>query len=406
MKDYSPYLAPIDAALPAMRETLMRLAGINSGSFNAAGVTAMAEAMREVFAPLQASSELLELELAPHRSVNDAGMSITRPVGKALRLRLRPTAPLQVFFCGHLDTVFAADHAFQAVRELDADTLNGPGVADLKGGLLVLFQALMALERSPWKEKIGWTVLMNPDEEIGSVSSAPLLVEAAKSHHLGLIYEPALPDGSLASARKGSGNFNVVVHGRAAHAGRDFDKGRNAIAACAEFISGLNALNGTREGVTINPGYVKGGGALNVVPDLAVFKFNVRTSQASDECWMHDELDLLMNRLNTREGLHCELSGGFTRPPKVVNVEIQRLMDYVGDCGKQLGLGLHFKPTGGCCDGNNLAAHGLANLDNMGVVGDRIHSDQEWMRVSSISERAKLSALLLLRLASGELQWN
>lgn len=404
MTDYHPYLAPIDSALPAMRETLMRLSSINSGSFNAAGVTAMAEAMRAVFAPLQASAELLELE--PFRSVSDAGLTLERPVGRALRLRLRPAAPLQVFFCGHLDTVFAADHAFQAVREIDADTLNGPGMADLKGGLLVLFQALMALERSPWKDRVGWTVLMNPDEEIGSISSAPLLKEAAQSHHLGLIYEPALPDGSLASARKGSGNFNVVVHGRAAHAGRDFDKGRNAIAACADFISGLNALNGTREGVTINPGYVKGGGALNVVPDLAVFKFNVRTSQASDECWMHDELDLLMTRLNAREGLHCELSGGFTRPPKVVNAEIQRLMDYVGDCGTKLGLGLHFKPTGGCCDGNNLAANGLANLDNMGVVGDRIHSAQEWMRVSSISERAKLSALLLLRLASGELQWT
>jgi len=198
----------------------------------------------------------------------------------------------------------------------------------------------------------------------------------------------------------------VVVRGRAAHAGRDFDKGRNAIAACAEFISGLNALNGQREGVTINPGYVKGGGALNVVPDMAVFKFNVRTAQPGDECWMHDELDLLMTRINAHEGLHCELSGGFTRPPKVVNAEIQRLMDYVGDCGQQLGLGLHFKPTGGCCDGNNLAAHGLANLDNMGVVGDQIHSDQEWMRVSSIAERGKLSALLLLRLSSGELQWN
>ena len=402
--NYTPYLSPIDAALPAMRETLVRLSGINSGSFNAAGVTMMAEAMREVFSPLQAHAELLTL--TAFRSVNDAGLTIERPVGKALQLRLRPQAPLQVFFCGHLDTVFAADHPFQAVKQIDADTLNGPGVADLKGGLLVLFQALMALERSPWKDQIGWTVLMNPDEEIGSVCSSPLLQAAAQSHHLGLIYEPALPDGSLASARKGSGNFNVVVHGRAAHAGRDFDKGRNAIAACAEFISGLNALNGRREGVTINPGYMRGGGALNVVPDLAVFKFNVRTVQASDECWMHDELDLLMNRLNAREGFHCELSGGFTRPPKVVNAEILRLMDYVGDCGQQLGLGLHFKPTGGCCDGNNLAAHGLANLDNMGVVGDRIHSDQEWMRVSSISERAKLSALLLLRLASGELQWN
>lgn len=404
MHDYTPHLAPIDATVPAMRDVLMRLSAINSGSFNAAGVTAMAAAMEDFFAPLGAASE--RLNLAPFRSVNDAGITLERPVGQALRLRLRPAAPLQLFFCGHLDTVFAADHPFQTPRLIDADTLNGPGVADLKGGLLVLFQALLALERSPWRERIGWTVLLNPDEEIGSVSSAPLLAEAAKTHHLGLIYEPALPDGSIASARKGSGNFNVVVRGRAAHAGRDFAKGRNAVAACAQFIAGLDALNGQREGVTINAGYVKGGGALNVVPDLAVFKFNVRTAQTSDECWMHDELDLLMTRLNAREGLHCELSGGFTRPPKIVTAEIQRLMDYVGDCGRQLGLGLHFKPTGGCCDGNNLAAHGLANLDNMGVVGDAIHSDREWMRVSSIGERARLSALLLLRLASGELSWN
>jgi glutamate carboxypeptidase len=404
MMDYTPYLAAIDADQPAMREALIALGNINSGSFNVEGVRRMAMAMRTVFAPLGATDELIDL--SPFSSVNEHGQTVQRAIGPALRLRCRPQAPLQVFFCGHLDTVFAADHPFQAVREVDADTLNGPGVADLKGGLLVLLQALLALERSPWKDRIGWTVLMNPDEEIGSQSSAHLLAEAARAHRLGLIYEPALPDGSIASARKGSGNFNVVVHGRAAHAGRDFAQGRNAIAACAEFIAGLNALNGQREGVTINPGFVKGGGALNVVPDLAVFKFNVRTAEAGDECWMHEQLDQLLSRLNARDGLRCELSGGFTRPPKVVNAEIRRLMDYVGDCGRALGIGLHFKPTGGCCDGNNLAAHGLANLDNMGVVGDAIHSDREWMRVSSIAERGKLSALLLLRLASGELSWT
>jgi glutamate carboxypeptidase len=162
MTDYTPYLAPIDAAVPAMRDTLMQLSAINSGSFHVAGVTRMAETLRELFAPLAASSELLTL--APFRSVNDAGETISRPVGPALRLRLRPEAPLQLFFCGHLDTVFAADHAFQTPRLVDADTLNGPGVADLKGGFLVLLQALLALERSPWKSRIGWTVLMNPED--------------------------------------------------------------------------------------------------------------------------------------------------------------------------------------------------------------------------------------------------
>jgi glutamate carboxypeptidase len=198
----------------------------------------------------------------------------------------------------------------------------------------------------------------------------------------------------------------VVVKGRAAHAGRDFTKGRNAIAAAAELVTALNALNGQRAGVTINPGYFKGGGALNVVPDTAVVKFNVRTSQPSDECWMQDELDLLMTRLAAREGYSCQLYGGFTRPPKVVTGQIQQLMDYVADTAGRLGTPVRYQATGGCCDGNNLAACGLPNLDNMGVLGDGIHSSAEWMQVDSLVSRAQLSALLLLRIASGELPWN
>lgn len=403
MNPHAAALALIDQQQAAAREQLVRLANINSGSFNADGVRATAEAFAALYAPLGAQAEWLEV--APYESTNDQGQRLQRPLGPALRLRQRPEAPLQVFFCGHLDTVFAANSPFQTARLIDDNTLNGPGVADLKGGLVALQLALSALEQSPLRERIGWTVLMNPDEEIGSRSSAPLLREAARQHQLGLIYEPAYPDGNLASARKGSGNFDLIVHGRAAHAGRDFAAGRNALVAAADFVRELNALNGQRGELTINPGYFHGGGALNVVPDLAVFKFNVRTAEPSDECWMQDQLDLLMTRLNHRDGLRCELVGGFTRPPKVVDAQMQRLIDYVGDCGRQLGLGLQFKPTGGCCDGNNLAAYGLPNLDNMGVVGGDIHSDREWMRLDSLAERAKLSALLLLRLASGELSW-
>jgi glutamate carboxypeptidase len=404
MTDHRPELQWIDGQLPAMRDALLQLAHINSGSFNAAGVDAVAARLAQLFEPLGASSERIALE--PFRSTADDGSIKQRAIGSALRLRKRPEAPLQIFFCGHMDTVYAIDSPFQQVRQLDADRLNGPGVADLKGGLLVMWLALSALERSPHRDRIGWEVLFNPDEEIGSRGSAPLLAEAAKRHHLGLIYEPAYADGNLASARKGSGNFDLVINGRAAHAGRNPEDGRNAIAAASELITALNALNGQREGLTLNPGYVRGGGALNIVPDLCVFKFNVRTSQPSDECWLHEQLDLLMTRVNARDGYSVELRGGFTRPPKVFDEKNQRLAAMIGDCGRALDLDLQFKPTGGCCDGNNLAAHGLANVDNLGVVGGEIHSDREWMRVSSLAERGKLSALLLLRLASGELSWS
>ncbi len=399
-----PALDWIDAQLPRMRDRLVRLANRNSGSFNVEGVDAVGRDLSAWFAPFGATTEFLDL--AAFTSTGDDGRPRQRPVGRAIRMRMRPEAPLRVFLCGHLDTVFAADSPFQSVVEASDDVLRGPGVADLKGGLMAMWAALGVLEQSPHRDRIGWEVLLNPDEEIGSVSSAPLLVEAAARNHLGLVYEPTLPDGNLAGARKGSGNFDLVVHGRAAHAGRDFAAGRNAIAACARLVEGVNALNGQREGVTINPGYVRGGGALNIVPDLAVFKFNARIAEADDACWLHDQLDLLLTRANDADGIHVERRGGFTRPPKPFDARNRRLGALIADCGRALGLSLEFNPTGGCCDGNNLHAAGLPNLDNLGVVGGDIHSDREWMRVSSMAERAKLSSLLLLRLASGELSWN
>jgi len=387
-----------------MREELLHLSNLNSGSFNAAGVDACAARLRQLFAPLGATAE--SIAVAPYRYTDDRGEWRERPLGHALRLRKRPDAPLRVFLCGHLDTVYGLDHPFQTAQAAGEDRLHGPGVADLKGGLLAMYLALSALERSPQRERIGWEVLFNPDEEIGSRGSAPLLAEAAQRNHFGLVYEPAYPDGGLASERKGSGNFDVVVRGRAAHAGRNPEDGRNAIAAAAALATQLQGVNGRREGLTLNVGYVHGGGALNIVPDRCVLKFNVRTSRHEDEAWLLDAVNRLLETANAREGYALELRGGFTRPPKPVSAGTARLQQLLGDCGRHIGLDLQFRPTGGCCDGNNLAAHGLANVDNLGVVGGEIHSEREWMRLSSLGERGKLSALLLLRLAAGELSWQ
>lgn len=402
-EEFAPHLQWIDAQRPELCDAVLRLSNLNSGSLNPAGVRAVAEQMLTRFQPLGCTPEWIDVP--PLRSTTDGGTVREAALGPALRLRQRPDAPLQIFLGGHLDTVFPVDHPFQTARQEDDDTLHGPGVADLKGGLLVMWTVLAALERSPWRERIGWEVLLNPDEELGSQGSDALLKSAAARNRFGLVFEPSLPDGSLASSRKGSGNFDVIVHGRAAHAGRNPEAGRNAVRAAADVIAAVDALNGCREGVTFNAGYVHGGGPLNVVPDLCVFKFNVRTAQPSDTCWVEEQIDLILTRAQ-RDGIRFELRGGFTRPPKVVDQRQQQLMDLLTDCGRDLGTALTFKPTGGCCDGNNLAAYGLPNVDNLGVVGRDIHSDQERMRISSLTERAKVSALLLLRLASGDLAWN
>jgi glutamate carboxypeptidase len=247
--------------------------------------------------------------------------------------------------------------------------------------------------------------LINPDEEVGSPGSAPLLKRSAQFNHVGLIFEPAFPDGSLASGRKGSGYFTAVVRGKAAHAGRDPHAGRNAIRAMADFIQAIDALNGQRDGVTVNPGFVQGGGPVNIVPDLAVLRFNIRTVRPDDEGWAQKELEKAAKRINDRDGFSLQLHGGFVRQPKVLSKANHRLIEMITQCGRDLDMRVEWRHSGGCCDGNNLASAGLPNVDNLGVRGGNIHSDQEYMHLESLTERAKLSALFLMKLSSGDLKW-
>ncbi|MEJ0009324.1 MAG: peptidase dimerization domain-containing protein [Alphaproteobacteria bacterium] len=194
-----------------------------------------------------------------------------------------------------------------------------------------------------------------------------------------------------------------MVRGRAAHAGRNPEEGRNAIVACAQLTQQISGLNGRREGLTLNPGKIEGGGALNVVPDLAILRFNIRTRESADEGWVTKQIQRFIDGFNQKEGFHAGLSGHFTRSPKPMSPQNKAAFDLVVDCGRQLGLGIPIKPSGGCCDGNNLWKHGLPNVDTLGVRGAFIHSDREIAYIDSFAERARLSALLLLRLAEGEL---
>lgn len=388
----------IDTQHDRMVETVLAWSRINSGSYNAAGVRKMAATIGEALAPLGGEAETLPV--APLQTVNHKGEVKDIPLGDVLRIRKRPDAPVKIVLSGHLDTVFPENSHFQEPVWLDDNTINGPGVSDLKGGLVCMMVALEALEKSPYAEKVSWEILLNPDEEIGSQGSNPFLVEAAKNNHFGLIYEPMQEDGTMVSERKGSGNFTFVAHGKAAHAGRAFDEGRNAVALLSELIVKLYALNGRREGVTINPAKLEGGGPSNVVPELALVRFNVRLLKADDAEWLQQHFDALVEEFSAREGFNLELHGAFTRPPKIISPEQQALMDIVEQCGNQLGQKISYKPTGGCCDGNNMAAAGLPNIDTMGVRGGRIHSDEEFIKVDSLTERAKLSAAVLLTLAN------
>ncbi|OWY60769.1 acetylornithine deacetylase, partial [cyanobacterium TDX16] len=231
-------------------------ANLNSGSRNASGLA-------HVLALLEAEARRLPAEVVriltrASTTVADDGTVRTEAHADALKITARPDAPLQVVLTGHYDTVFPAESPFQTVTTRADGALNGPGIADMKGGISVMLAALEAFETHPDRARVGWTVLLSPDEEIGSPASAPLLAELGARGHVGMTYEPALSDGTLAGARKGSGNYHLIVTGKAAHAGRAFHEGANAVAGAAIIAARLHALNGQREGVTVNVAKISG----------------------------------------------------------------------------------------------------------------------------------------------------
>jgi len=390
----------VDTRADGMIATVKDWAAINTGSRNADGLEVMRARLTDAFAELDARIE--PVELPPSQTVTNDGEIVDVNYTPALKISQRPDAPIRIVLTGHSDTVFAADHPFQNWQMLDEDTLNGPGVADMKGGLLVMLHALLALERSPWASEIGYDVLISPDEEIGSLGSGPVLAELGKRADIGMTYEPALADGSLAGARKGSGNFSLRVKGKAAHAGREHHLGRNAIVAAAVFAEKIDRLNGERPAVTINVSRIDGGGAPNVVPDIGVVRFNVRVGDEEDAAWVKAELARAVADTNQREGIFADLHGGFTRPPKPMSPSNLRMFEWTREAGRPIGLDIQWKDTGGVCEGNNLWASGCPNVDTLGVRGADIHSSREIAKLSSFAEKTKLSAIMLMKFAKGE----
>ena len=390
----------IDTRADHMIATVKDWSAINSGSRNSDGLERMRAELEAAFA--ETGGEVSAIELPPTTVVDADGTVREQGFTPSFHCRIRPQAPVRIVMTGHHDTVFPADSHFQSTELWDDDTLNGPGVADMKGGILVMLHGILGLERSPWKDEIGIDVLISPDEEIGSLGSGSVIAELGAGADIGMTYEPALADGSLAGARKGSGNFTLRVRGRAAHAGREHHLGRNAIVAAAEFAAALDRLNGKRQDVTFNVSRIEGGGAPNVVPDLGIVRFNCRVPAEADAAWASEEMKTLVDAVNRRDGIAADLHGGFTRPPKPMTPANLQMFEWTRTAGKAIGLDIAWKDTGGVCEGNNLWASGCPNVDTLGVRGADIHSDREIAKLSSFAEKAKLSAVMLMKFARGE----
>lgn len=394
-------LAAVKNRQDFMLARVKKWAAINTGSWNAKGLNTLAPLLMEALSE-DLDAQVEALETAPIEEINNQGTKDSFQSGPVIRAQARLDAPLRVVMTGHYDTVFP-EGTFTNIVDLGDGKLNGPGLADMKGGITVMIDAMRAFEAGPLKDKLGYEIILTPDEETGNFASSPFLQAAAKEAHIGLTFEPAMDCDSLAGARKGSGIWDIVFHGKASHAGRAPEAGRSAISAAADLALRVEALNGQRDGVTFNVGRIDGGNAVNIVPDLAILRMGARAPTPEDAQWAEKAVKAAVSDVLARDGISAHTHGGFYRPPKPRNAAQDKLISNVQETGKAIGLSLVFKDTGGVCEGNNVFAAGTPNVDTLGVRGGRIHSSEEFMVVDSLSERAGLATLLLNRIADGRI---
>lgn len=350
---------------------------INSYSKNSAGLARMADVIDQAYSRLEPDEKQI----------------LTFPNGKGLLYKKRAHAPFQVYLGGHLDTVFAPESPFQKVTYLEDRKLQGPGIFDMKGGLVILLKALEALEREPFSSKIGWVVCLNPDEEIGSPHSTPLIRSSAKGCNLALLFEPTLEDGAFVSSRPASFSFVASTKGKQAHAGRDPQKGINAIYPLASFISTLAKWHQPDKGQIVNVGTISGGKAPNIVPDMAECAFIARAFKPDKALELEDNIKKAAHQFGVK--LHCISK----RPPKSMDPKTDQIFELLKICGKELGMAVKWKETAGVSDGNTLSDAGIPVIDTMGAAGGKAHTEDEFIQLESLMEKAKLTVLLLEKAA-------
>ena len=375
----------VEATLPSYLADLERLVNTDCGSYTKAGVDAVGGWTAEFLERLGA-----RVERRPHDTLGETVVATFEgAAGSGPRLLL----------IGHLDTVFDEGTAAERPFRVEGDKAYGPGVTDMKSGLLAGLYAIQAVRDAlgglPFERLV---FVANPDEEIGSPSSSPHIRALAADADVCLVLECARANGDIVSARKGILDLRLTVHGRAAHAGVEPEKGRNAIVEAARLVQDLQALNGRWPGVTVNPGVISGGTRPNVVPEKCTLEVDIRAVARDD--------------LEAAEAAIRELAASTTVPDTRIEVEEMgrhwpmeklersgRLVEHVQAVAKRLGFEVRDTLTGGASDANTTAGLGVPTIDGLGPIGGNDHSLAEYLDVDSIVPRTTLLAGLLVAIA-------
>ncbi len=360
-----------------MVHTLEQLVGLESPSSEREAVNRVADFLAQAFSALDGRVERL-----PQTAFGDH-LCVTWGQGDR-----------QVLVVGHMDTVWPAGESQRRPFRVSGDRATGPGVFDMKGGLVVGLYALTALHELGLRPAHRLVFFFNSDEELGSLTSRPHIEELARHSDAVLVLEPSR-EGALVIWRKGVGRFELEIQGQASHAGAAYEQGVSAVEELAHQILRLEAMTDLERGSTVNVGLVQGGSRVNVRPASAWAAIDLRVS-SSEEGKRMTQAILSLQPVNPKATLL--VSGGINRPPWEPSPSGQALFKRAQQVGAKLGMELWAAGTGGGSDGNFTAALGIPTLDGLGVVGNDAHALTEWADLSSLPRRAALLAELVLDL--------
>lgn len=365
------------ARQPAMVAMLRRLAELESPSHSPEHLNLLGEHIQGIAAGLGASVEAIALD-------NGACARLAKWNADA------PGAPILLLM--HMDTVWPVGTlATMPLRE-EGGLLFGPGVADMKGGIVVALETLRGLiDRDERPNRPIWA-LFTPDEEIGSPYSRGLIQATAAQVGLVLVLEPGTPSEAIKSWRKGIGGYTITLKGRASHSGFAPEAGINALVEAAHKTLYLQALNDLPNGTSVSVTKLNGGFAINVIPPEATLYADVRFLKMDEAA----RIDAAIRAMEpTLPGAEIVIEGGIDRGPMEYNEQMRRVVAQVKALGKSLGLEIIDEGSGGASDGNFTAAMGVPTLDGLGPAGHGLHAVHEQVQVRSLPRRAALLAVML-----------
>ena len=392
--DLAALRASIEPRFPEFLADLERLVNIDCGSYTASGVD---EVGRWVAAFMGRLGATVETRPDPDGKLGSTIVGTLEGQAGGPRILL----------IGHMDTVFDEGTVAKRPFRIDGSIATGPGVTDMKSGLLAglyALQALQAIGQLPFERL---TFIANPDEEIASPSSTPHIRAAAADADVALVLECGRANGNIVSARKGIADVEVVVHGRAAHAGIEPEKGRHAILEAARIVREVQDLNGQWPGVTFNVGTIRGGTRPNVVPDRCELEIETRSVTGEGLDTAIAAIGELVTRTEVTETT-AEASMEYSWRPMEKTDRSARLAEHAKDVGRRLGIEFDDQLTGGASDANTTSGMGVPTLDGLGPVGGNDHSPSEYLEIDTIVPRTTMLAGLLLEIAADPvvLEWR